>query len=59
MLSYQAMGFSQRGQRERGRTTDWFAGSRTMQTLRKLPTTSPKQAGDDHDEGFIASRSTS
>ena len=53
MLSYQAIGRSQRGQRERGRTTDWLAGSRTMQTLRKLPTIRPEHAGDDHDEEFI------
>ena len=53
MLSYQAIGFSQRGQRERGRTTDWLAGSRTMQTLRKLPTISPSTPATMHDEGFI------
>src|SRR5438552_7640145 len=46
MLSRQAMAAPQRGQLERGRTTDCFgsAPQRRMQTLRKLPMTAPKSA---------------
>src|SRR5207244_13349507 len=36
-LSYQAIGVARRGQREPGRTIDSSAGSRWMQTFRKLP----------------------
>src|SRR5262245_55060890 len=42
MLSYHAMPWPQRGHLERGRTTDSSFGSRTMHTLRKLPSTSTK-----------------
>jgi hypothetical protein len=42
MLSRHSTGLPQCGQRERGVTTDWSAGSRTMQTFRKLPIRSPK-----------------
>ena len=42
MLSYQAIGAAQLGQREPGRTTDSSAGKRWMQTLRKLPMQAPK-----------------
>jgi len=41
MLSEAAMAAPQRGQRERGVTTDWRRGSRWMQTLAKLPTMRP------------------
>jgi hypothetical protein len=40
-LSAAPIGAPQRGQRERGLTTDWRSGRRWMQTLEKLPTTSP------------------
>src|SRR4051794_38814729 len=42
-FSYQASAFPQRGQRDRGRTTDCFgsAPQRRMQTLRKLPSRAP------------------
>src|SRR3546814_53855 len=43
ILSYQAIGRAQRGKSGRGRTTDWLAGSRTMQTVRKLPTIAPNR----------------
>ena len=42
MLSNHAIGAPQVGQRERGRTTDWSNGRRTMHTLRKLPSNEPK-----------------
>src|SRR5919108_6568486 len=43
ILSYQASARPQRGQRDRGRTTDCFgsAPQRRIQTLRKLPMTAP------------------
>src|SRR5689334_6771440 len=44
MLSYARMPLPQRGQRDRGRMTDCSAGSRTMQTLRKLPNSAPNSA---------------
>ena len=40
-LSYQAMGVEQRGQRERGRTTDSYSPRRWMATLKKLPHSAP------------------
>jgi hypothetical protein len=46
MLSYQASIWPQRGQRERGWTTDCFGSTpqRRMQTLRKLPIMAPTTA---------------
>src|SRR2546427_5065753 len=44
MLSRQAMGCLQRGQADGGRSSDRSFGSRTMQTLRKLPTQRPTTA---------------
>ena len=41
-LSYGLMRVAQCGQRERGDTMDVPSGIRVMQTLRKLPTMSPK-----------------
>ena len=41
-LSYGLMRAVQCGQRERGDTMDVPSGIRVMQTLRKLPTMSPK-----------------
>ena len=41
MLSLQPTGRPHLGQRDGGETTDCSAGSRTMQTLRKLPMTAP------------------
>src|SRR5687767_11357551 len=43
IFSYQRISCPQRGQRDRGRTTDCFgsAPQRTMHTLRKLPSTRP------------------
>jgi hypothetical protein len=43
MLSYQAISLSQRGQRDRGETTEMPSGTRAMTTLRKLPTLAPKR----------------
>src|SRR6185312_14796887 len=40
-LSYHAIPAPQRGQRERGRTTDCSAGQREMHTLRNEPTLAP------------------
>src|SRR6266849_3313151 len=44
MLSYQAMGLSQAGQNERGRTTERSLGNRKTQTLRKLTMSRPRSA---------------
>ena len=41
MLSYQRIAWPQWGQRERGEMIDSCAGSREMQTFRKLPNSSP------------------
>src|SRR4051794_7126326 len=43
MLSYHAISDLQDGHRDRGATTDWPAGRREMQTLRKLPIIRPNR----------------
>src|SRR5581483_3695956 len=43
MFSYQVIARSQRGQRERGRTTDRLSGQREMQTFRNDPTAAPNR----------------
>src|SRR5690348_5996476 len=44
MLSYQAIRLPHLGQVDGGASSDWSAGSRRMQTFRKLPSTSPNSA---------------
>ena len=48
MLSTARTGVPQLAQREPGRTIDWPAGMRAMQTLKKLPHTAPNSAAS-HD----------
>jgi hypothetical protein len=43
MFSYQAIGRSQLGQRDRGATTDCPAGQREMQTFKNDPHSAPKR----------------
>ena len=53
-MSRAATGAPQPGHRERGRTIDSSRGRRWMQTLAKLPTTSPKAKAEAPQKGVAS-----
>src|SRR5580704_6459805 len=58
-FSYHVMARSQRGQRERGRTTDRLSGQRDMHTFKNEPTAAPvRNANVSNSAGGIIARST-
>src|SRR5690348_2954960 len=59
MLSVGRIGAPQLPQREPGRTTDWPAGTRAMQTLKKLPQIAPNAAAKAANTGDDRSAPTS